>query len=355
MRCVIYILLFAMLGSFCVRAGAQNDQRSGEKRQRAAYAIPRYVKIKRMNEHLRSINKNLDRALRRSGELKLQQFAGNAILNIGPPENWTKKQVKNYVLAILSFAQRQPPGPDGDPRIGAIRAVGSENVDVLINLLPSENPGIWPSYSRLRTDWCLVMAIEQLACDKNKKIIVKSLRENPKLIDVVLQKDWVQEARKPLVDEFLKSPLNVSLQWVVAVARLQDPRTYEKLRQRLVHGRNRRIVYMALKKIPDIKLEGAVSDAWEWCKREGNCFSFCLIPLSLGDARALELAMEILKSDDARKQEYSLDRFAKFLGRYTEAKGSPTDILKWYDENKERLFFDKKDRVWRVRRSNEED
>jgi hypothetical protein len=75
------------------------------------------------------------------------------------------------------------------------------------------------------------------------------------------------------------------------------------------------------------------------------------IAMEYGRLDALEQEVQLLGGDQQRQFGFMPDMNPRrLILRYTDARGTPDEIRKWYEENKSRLVFDKAAKKFVVRK-----
>ena len=254
------------------------------------------------------------------------------------PQNPTKQQVREYVNQILQASQGQNTFSTDDPQVRMLMAVGPENLDVLLEA--SATQGLDDVYA--------TVAIAALARDEHKKMVLDALRYNHGLAKVVLEKGWEQDARDILVAGLERGARYLPTEWVEAVARLRDPKTYDALKGFLISGSNRSFTYDVIKRLPGIDLTDAVAQAWETAQFEGKWEAARMAPAAVefGHKDALEYIIDSLDEPEGSPDAVYGGRAA--IMRYTEARGTTEEIRKWYEANRDKLVWDAAAKKFRV-------
>lgn len=176
--------------------------------------------------------------------------------NITLPENPTKEQVRSYIEAITLASAGQNIFGSTDPQIKMLEKVGHDNLDLLLEALSLPGSG----------SFYLLPAIDRLAQPGDRDVIVASLPQIPKLIEVIQGHSWT-DAAKPRIHEILaKKPGWVSGLLVKALASLRDPSTYDDLTIAFSRTYGKYTLFETLRTLPGFDVQKAVDAAWEFQK-----------------------------------------------------------------------------------------
>lgn len=255
-----------------------------------------------------------------------------ALSKITLPENPTKQQVRSYVQAILTVSSGQRRYSTKDPQVAMLEKVGSENLEILIEAD--------------RIHGCYIQAaIKHLAGPEHKDLILKHLNRHHGLVEIVLEKGWVSEARGTLIEK-LKTGRYLPIAWIKVVATFKDPTTYDDLKDYLINGNNRNSTYNAIKNLPGIDLADAVEKAWKRVKYKSDYELFSMVPAALdyGYLDALEMAVESLGTDESSC--YNFREVRKTLKKHVDIIGTDKDIVEWYKKNKGSISFNPETRMF---------
>lgn len=268
-----------------------------------------------------------------------------ALAKIMLPDNPTKEQVRKYIQDIAAASRRQNSFSSDDPQVGMLMNVGPANLDVLLESLHGG--------SHFGTmNFYVMPAIKGLVGNEHKEMILKRLAQEHELAEIVVEQGWAEDARSILIDGLRAKRANLPNYWIKAVASFKDPTTYDALKWHLANGDNPSSTYNAIKDLPGVDLTQEVAECWERTKDEGQPWeiqNMAGIAMEYGHLDALEKEIELLDSDELRH--FGPDTGPRrLILRYTDAHGRPEEIRKWYQENKDRLVFDKVSRKFVVKK-----
>ena len=285
-----------------------------------------------------SINDNL--AERYQAALPYRRDGANLeeLDKISLPDNPTKNQVIEYIRKIGIVSSTQNTYSDSDPQVSMLTKIGNENLELLLKANLNH-----------QSEFYATPAIARLAQTKDKEIILKYLPFKKKLVKVVIQKGWEKDAKMILYNELRQIPPYLPTEWIQAIANLQEACIYEDLKQYMILGSNKSWTYEAIKLLPGIELDDAVSEAWKNAKRDNwSKNSFAPIALAHGQSDAISV---IIDSLDSPPNDHNAVRYPrKHILQYTYATGSNNDIRNWYYKNKGNLYFDKEKQKYIVKK-----
>jgi outer membrane murein-binding lipoprotein Lpp len=344
MRAVILATGTVLLLAGTVASGQQNAQPTNAELMKEVRELRKAVEV--LTEKVEELDKKLGAG---KAQAAAQEWpGGDNFVRKGPdlealgaiklPPNPTKEQVRDYVNRILVASKLQNVFSSDDPQSAMLMQVGPENLDVLLEASPVEPFG----------DTYTTTAIAALAREEDKKRILDALPYNHGLANVVLAKGWEQDARDILVAELESGARYLPIEWIEAVVRLRDPKTYDALKGFLISGSNRSSTYGAIKRLPDIDLTDAVAQAWRNSQLQDRweTASMACIALEFGHKDALEHIINSLDVPDGSADAVYGGRGAVL--RYTEARGTTEQIRRWYEANRDNLVWDSTAKKFRV-------
>jgi hypothetical protein len=268
------------------------------------------------------------------------------------PEPASKAQVREYIDAALTAAQRQRALGANDPVVEKLVKVGPGNLDVLIDAA-SENSREFPCAqpaSDPAANWSLFYlpylnsAINQLAEAGDKALILDKLSADRYLADLVVKFGWASDARNTLLSGLRdESQLSLPPAWIQAVASLRDPATYPALEAYLVRGSNKQLTFNAIRRLPGIDLAQTAELTWKKSRYSQPILvvEAAGVACEFGHLDALETVVDILKNSDGSQPNVQR-RAAAIVRRYLPATGGDDDLIAWFEANQGHLVFDAK-------------
>lgn len=253
-----------------------------------------------------------------------------ALSKIALPENPTKEQVRAYVIDIATASIGQNSYSDSDPQVALLARVGEDNLDVLIEA--ADGNGM--------SDYHIMRAINRLATERSKDLVLKNLAMHKEMAGVVLRRGWAADARQTLLDGLQGE--YVPCEWITALASLRDTNTYPAMLEFLEKGQNRSQTYDSIQHLPGIDLAPSVAAAWERARfgHRWEANGMAMIALRYGHTSALEALLRSLQLPSTQENSYETTRILDALWEHTETTGSPDELKAWYEANKTNLVFD---------------
>lgn len=270
---------------------------------------------------------------KKSGGNEKRKVDAAALAKIILPEAPAAEQVSEYIRAILIASRQQNSFSDKDPQVAMLTRVGPGHLDLLIAAMDAK------SYSGV--DSYLEKAVSSLAREEDKTIILDALATHPRLVKVVVEKGWQQDARDTLIFRLGDEKANLSPDWIKAVVDLNDPASCEPLKKYFLRDENQDNTYKIISQLPNIDLAPEVAIAWKKAKsgRDYEVAQMLFPAADQGHADALEAAVRMLQKTD-NKGNYVRRQAKDVLLHFTPATGDEAALIAWYEANKTRLTFD---------------
>ncbi len=260
-----------------------------------------------------------------------------ALSMIGIHPSPLKDEVRGYIAEILAASKGQDEYLPTDPQVGMLKFVGSANSDELLSAM---KPGAGANLY-------LAEALRELAGEDDRFGVIKSMKEFPVLVNVVVAKRWEPYARGVLLER-LQTERSLPPAWIEAVVALRDPLSYPLLKRYLIEGSNRYQTWLAIRDLEGIKLKDVLPQAWERARSDRFEVGLLAGPvLDMGYRPALEFCIEHLEDNNGVSPDV-YDLRALVL-EHTGIMGSNEEIQRWYQENRNRLVFDLVSRRFLVR------
>ncbi len=265
-----------------------------------------------------------------------------ALSKIQLPPDPTRQEVREYVRQIMLASEHQNTYSSTDPQVSMLRRVGPQNVDILMDQIAYSGRGSAAFY--------VPGAVIALAGPEHKELILESLPLAPQLASVVLQYGWADDAREVLLGELGIPESYLPREWLQAVASLGDEEALEALKLHFVEGLNRRGTFDILNRMPGVEnLNGLVKQAWERAKHRAEWDALDVAQLAVRYGHEDALAMLVRYLDSGEDRWGRMSRIRSSLLRHTEARGTPRQMVEWYEQNSDRLYWDEAARMFRVR------
>jgi len=253
------------------------------------------------------------------------------------PTNPTPENLKQYIADIQSATSERYGWSDRDPQIEKLAAVGTDHLDLL---LQSIRPG--------RQNYHLIQAINQIATEKNKDLILAALPRYPELAPLVLKFDWVKDARKTIIGQ-IRSSRQLNDAWLDLSVALNDKEVYPYLIAYFITCNNKMQVYQSLSRLPELNLDAAVIlKAWRnLCMNPNGQWEriqFAPLVLEQGNPDALKVIFDALQSNNGNREQ-----MRQTVLMYTDAFGSDGELVEWYRKNHDQLYFDQTAKRFKVK------
>ncbi len=363
-RSIFLLFLIAVLpGQAMAVSGDEESYSPGEKRiLEEVQALKKAVEA--LEKRLSEIEKRLEdsegrspteppflpRGFRRGDQ---EKFKGITL-----PEKPTKEQVREYVRKIMDASRGQRMFSTNDPQIELLMAIPGEHRDVLFEAIGRENRGL--------ADYHVLEALKQLASEDDIPLIRKLLPYKRGIVAIVIARGWEKKVEDVLVRELDDTSSFLPCEWITAVANLRNPSTYARLLRFLVDGPNPHMTIEAIESIPDFPrkdFEKAVKDLWK--KRNSDsadsppCMEFGKVAVAKAAAKigcidALEYCILKLNEKKASAFDGTQD-LRPFVLRLVPVQFSNRELQNWFEENGDKLFFNRETGKYEIGKGVEED
>ena len=256
------------------------------------------------------------------------------LADITLPENPSEEDVKKYINAIKIASAGQRGSSARDPQVEMLKAVGQENVPLLVDALLEGSQDYPFRYHA-------IYAIQGLATETHKAVILKSLAKEQRLAGIVLEKGWENDAHDTLV-EGLQKGQRLESDWIKALVSLNDPETYPLLRDYFINGENCYWTYAIIKDLPIEDLGGAVEKAWKNSQytHEYSRQKMAIIAVGYGQLDALEFLIETLASPSPSSRSHTLREIRVAVVDAIGLNESNEKLADWFNTNRDHLKFD---------------
>jgi len=237
-----------------------------------------------------------------------------------------KDDVRAYVREILEAAtEDRTSWSTGDPECRRLKMVGKAHVDVLVEALDGD-----------RDNW-IHWAIEALADESHKELVLQSLSEHRELAACVVEHRWAKDAEPILVRGVRESPSYLPTAWIDALASIGDRSHDRLLLQYLETGMNPAYTWKAIGGRPGLDAKAAVARMWKRAReRDFLRFDAAQVAVEFGHVDALAALVATMQSG----REWERRRAAAAVRGWTGRSGSVDEIAAWFRRNRDRLTFD---------------
>jgi hypothetical protein len=256
------------------------------------------------------------------------------------PDNPTKENLKAYVQAILEASKHQKSASTKDPQLEMLKKLGSENTDILINLLDDYK---WVSQAYL------LFAIEDLATETHKDLILGAIANNKNLIDTVYKFGWQNNIKDLIISDLSKNKY-LKIEWLQAAASFNDPKANEGLVQHFMNSEYPMNAYRVISRIPEIKLtDEQVAKAWKNALTEDVFNATGIASLAADHGQVDALGFLIKNLNHANVSSFQKEKILHTISKTTGMSGSIESLQQWYEQAKSRLVFDPATRRYQIR------
>ncbi len=262
----------------------------------------------------------------------------DALREVNLPANPSRDQVEEYIQMIINVSKNQYGYSPNDPQVRMLTKVGRNNLDLLI---------------KHQDDFYAGAAIGKLVTGDDKELILKHISKDycyyPATLKIVSAMGWAKDAKTQLL-----LPLKIGLkdfppELIEAVASMQDQETYPYLVEYFVDSSrlaDSMRTYQAIKKLPGIKIDGAVDKLWQYAKDTENIAPSgkniaAYYATEHGSSEALEYLINTLACPQATMPDQQRGETQTMIWRITAQDKSPAGMLEWFKTNRDKLIFDK--------------
>jgi hypothetical protein len=264
------------------------------------------------------------------------------------PDKENVLEVKEYVNKILELSARQNCFSTDDPQVGMLARIESRNIDVLIDVLRVQGHGHGDG------SYYLLPAIERLANDNNKALILENFETLPTLAKTICSRRWHQDAKQTVI-KHLQTGLELPEELYQIAAMLNDKEINALILKNLEEAVDGHLAVQILEKLemmPDVDPREAFLKFWKRFRFAGQEWAMQRVArkaLAYGDADALKvLIISLQVGNGFGPRNYELQETMRALFRHTGQVKSPKDMIAWYEENKDRLKWNEEKKVFEV-------
>ncbi len=256
----------------------------------------------------------------------------DALAEIEFPADPVPDALRTYINQILRATENQQSYSSRDPQVDMLMRVGGDHVDLLLESMRGHSRGLGGHYHARK-------AVIRLADESHKELVLEHLPDVQALARVVVRFGWEEDAKDILLDGLAAIPEYLPNDWIQAVANLDDPEVQPLLLNFLMHGGNKRQTYRVVSGHVDEGLDEAVEEAWRQSRRDWERNQMAPIAALHGVQDALDYMVRKLAAPHA-EDDHSMREWRPAIIRVTGFRGSTTDLIDWYEENRDALAFD---------------
>ncbi len=279
--------------------------------------------------------------------------AEDSSAGISLPPAPTTAEYRRYIRHITERGRKRSHYSSDDPEIGWLVAVGHERLGLLLEALVT-------TYAQENTH--LLLAIDSLATDSDQQQIIAALPRCFQLIDLIRARHW-ERAAAPVVLRVFRSRMNdVSPEWALAVATLQDTSTFPLLQRYLIAeyeiadegrsvGYSNRLTtaYRAMRRA-GCPTENAVSAAWrlaraKWQAQPEDAILYqdiALLAIQEGNVDAIEYYLSSMDENTEIINHVGVRLKGRdILKLFLDYRGDDAQLREWYTAHRATLRYDR--------------
>lgn len=256
------------------------------------------------------------------------------------PENPTREQVSEYLQKIHAASANQNSFSSEDPQVDMYAKIGPGYLDVVL-----------PFMNSLQNPYHLKYALPRLVGKSDKEFVLKNLTQHPQLVQSVLVYGWFPDAKKQIV-EVMKSTRQFNEFRNVISLMVSTPEDRATLIE--IFRANPRAGSMGdlIESFPGVDLEKLARDIWEKNRFNQNTWEMLFYAVFAAKngvkeafpllfSQALNRRNNMIYMDGSQGLSLSL-LINQLLNQNTEL----DKTFAWYNQNCDRLVFDKKQKQY---------
>ena len=327
-------------------AGAFAQDQAAELKQLAQTVRELKAEVDSMREDLADLRKEKERkddedvAPNDTGFFGSTRGASLAKLKkIKLPPNPTDDQVKDYLDKIAEASAGQSCFSSDDPQVKMYQKISPDKLPLLLDRMAGERSGT--GYYHVRE------AVKLMARKQDKKLILDALPNTHELVSIVVKYHWEKDAKETLLEELGGNKASqLPPEWIEAVVSLEDPKTYDALKDYLVNGHNRYQTFQAINGLPGLDLTETVKEVWEnGGYDQDEMVGVAKIAFQYGYVDALDQLLDAMEDE---QMSWQAQEIRPLLYRHLEARGNTATFREWLTKNRANIKFDPKDRKYKV-------
>ncbi len=292
----------------------------------------------KLNHTIADINKNLTLLEKTKPRPEPQRELEKELRAIKYPEHPDREKVKQYLDEIQQVSGRYRNHLKQNLKITLLTRPGHKYLDLLLDLADGKN-----AYDPVNR------AVYKLVQSGDKQLVIKHFDANHALINVIVRMGWEREVKDKLIaglqNDFKLPPL-----WIVTVVGFREPSTYPAIVNNFVKAQNRGQFFRYIKDLPGINVEDMVARGWKQVAGLKNTDMKKIVMAQIAVSYGYVDALLILTTagEDRGYVSAMTNRllFQKYIANYA---ASGQDTVAWLKANKDRLFFDKTDKKYKLK------
>lgn len=292
-------------------------------------------KMRELEELTGQMRERLNKKANEEREKK-QNEQRNKVAAITLPEDPTREQCEAYVEALRSASSGANRYSSSDPIVHKLRALPAEHKDLIVMEM----------VNRTSLRYFCNYAMNDIEPEAFRQRVIDNLPDNPDLIYLVVMNGWARDAEAVIRKKIDELDPNTDRGWFQAAVELKDPEMYAKFHEIAINSSRAADMVYQLKTLPDYDLAHTIDVCWERM-RDGrlavNSTSLAPYAAELGNVDALGVLIDRLKNTRI----YYTSSPSAYVNRYRtdvlsriDFRGSNTEIVQWYEDNKDALAYD---------------
>lgn len=270
----------------------------------------------------------------REERAKQEEQAKDAVKDITLPENPTREQSEAYIGKLRDAAEHITSYSTSDPIVDKLKQLPGEHFDLLIGEV----------HSRTKLRYFANYAMRDIDVQVLRERFVESVDTTEHSIAVIVMHGWVQDVRDAVIKRMETADGTLSPAWFQAAVELEDPALYPTLHEVTVNSRYATQFLSMLQTLPDYDLGHTVDVCWKRHRENKLSISSSMISTLAaehGNAEALGYLVNQLRySSNYMSSATSYNSRRLKVLRHIDYRGSNTEIIEWYEANKDKLVFD---------------
>lgn len=285
-----------------------------------------------------SITETVKKISKKDKEFELSTKEITALEEIVLKENGTPEDVKKYIDDIYKISLKKKAYSDRIPEIDKLCKIDSKYIPLMLNSTHAKDSH--------RFFHAMLTAIKRNIKDSQKQLVIDKLSSTPELIQIVIDKGWLNDAKEILYSSIKSRERYYNTEWINAVSQVADKTIYPYLIHYLVHGMNRFWTFEYIKDLPSIDLKESVQYLWKNRNKlnhhsEYDELEIAKIATIYGHKDALTIL--IRKLNAPKEERWGVE---EILNNYVDVPVNEYDIMKWFEDNKGKITYDELTQKW---------
>lgn len=297
-----------------------------------------------LTQQMQQLNKNLETLTKQIEKYNRQMTSrpGNTIVRnrgdiktlatIRLPQNPTDEQIMEYVQKIVIATYEQNTFSKNDIQVTLLKKIGTGHLTLLAPLLNGHS-------------FHFSHALPSLVGKEDKEVALKLLPQIPDLIQPIVQHGWIEEA-KEIYFTALQNQDDTWTNCQYANYFAKTPEDRKRLIKLYETGKNTSRLYSLISTFEDIDLKKITDNAWK-----NHRYALDRIKADYAKHAALAGNLDALNDwlQIMVRKPYVRGNVADDAALLTGQTGDIRQILSWFNKNKSKLYFDEKEKTFKVR------